>query len=313
MRLEVQAIIKGDFVIDDPVTTASHTYEFKISRDNGNHYISVSKKVLDYEDYITKFEGVINGVPQFKLTPYEIYEDMILWLQYIESMGAFNISIKSIGWEESKITWIPEVEEEQGIMPLLSHQRQFDRNRSPKKLTQLTLSMLVTHRRFLKDIYVPFTYFRIGKNLFDERRHYFAFINFFMMLEYCFANGKFKQDAVIKEFNKSHILNKSITSMLNMLNNGRNSTHTDWLKNECARRKIEVNNDGIIQLLIKFRGELTHASKLSEKYLFHDDELFSLSFVANMICFLVCGNLQIGNSLFGRQKDEFLNGPSKQS
>ncbi len=83
MRLEVQAIIKGDFVIDDPITTTSHPYEFKISKDDENHYISISKKVLDYEEYVTKFEGVINGVPQFKLTPYEIYEDMILWFQYI--------------------------------------------------------------------------------------------------------------------------------------------------------------------------------------------------------------------------------------
>ncbi len=128
------------------------------------------------------------------------------------------------------------------------------------------------------------------------------------MLEYCFANGKFRKKDVLNEFKKAHILNKSISSVLDMLNNEQDSRHTDWLKNECARRKIEVNNDGIIQLLIEFRGELAHALKLSEKYLFHDDELFSLSFVANMICFLVCGNLQIGHGLFGKQKDEFLNG-----
>jgi hypothetical protein len=314
MRLEVQAIIIGDFVISEPVIANYHPYEFKISKDEKNHYISVSKKVTDYKDYITKYEGASNGVPQFRLTPYEIYEDMISWLQYIESMGAFNIGVKSIDWNESKITWIPEIEEEQGIMPLLSHQRQFDKKKPPRRLSQSNLSMLITHRRFLKEIYVPFTYFRIGKNLFDERKYYFAFINFFMMLEYCFANGKFKQDAVINEFNKSHILNKSISSALEIFTkHGNNQAHLKWLKNECVRLKVKLNNEGIILLLVKYRGELSHASKISEKYLFHDDKLFSLSFVANLICFLVCGNLQIGNCLFGQQKEDYLHGVKRGS
>lgn len=310
MRLEVQALIKGDFIIDDPITVKYPPYDFTISKIENENYISVSKKVIDYNDYITKYLGNHNGVPKFKLTPNEIYEDMISWLQYIESMGSFNFSVEKIKWEEPKITWIPESDEEQGIMPLLSFQKHYDKNTVKRKLKQSNLSMLVTHRRFLKDVYIPFTYFRQGENLLDQRQYYFAFINFFMMIEYCFANGKFKKDAVIKEFNQSYLLNKSITSALDLIKKGNNESHLLWLQKECTQHKKKIDNNGVIYLLVEYRGLLSHASKRSDKYLFNDSQLFSIALILRMICFFVCGNLQIGNCLFGKQKDEYLYGPN---
>ena len=308
MRLEIKATITGDFVIDKPVTAKSHPYDFTIFKEDDMYKISISKKVVNYQNYMTKC-NMHEGIPTFTLTPYEIYEDMIHWLQYIESMGAFNIAIESVNWDEPTISWIPEIEEEKGVMPLLSHQKKHQTNKSKRRISQSNLSNLVIYRRCLKDIYIPFTYFRQGKNLFEQRKYYFAYINFFMMLEYCFANGKFQKRDVLKEFNTSYLLKKSITSTIElMINNGKNEDHIKWIKQECSNRNKNFDLDGILYVLVEYRGLLSHASKLSEKYLFNDTELFSLAFLINMICFFVCGNLQIGNCLFGKQKEEYLNG-----
>jgi hypothetical protein len=307
MRIEVKALIKGDFIVNEPIMAKSHPYDFEILREDNNYYIIISKKVVDYHNYITKYE-VFDGIPQFTLTSEEIYSDIIDWLQYIESMGAFNFGVESISWDEPIITWIPEDEQEYGSMPINSHQKIYKKERPSKKLSQSNLSNVVFHRRFLKELHIPFTYFRQGRNLLQQRKYYFSFINFFMMLEYCFGNGKVKKNAVLKEFGNSYLLRKSITSAIELLKQTDNKIHFDWLQTECFSRQKKIDVDGILYLLVEYRGMLSHASKLSEKYLFNDKELFSISLSVNLICFFVCGNLQIGNCLYGKQKEEYLSG-----
>ncbi len=307
MRIEVKALIKGNFIVNEPILTKSHPYDFAILKEDNNYYIIISKKVVDYHNYMTKCE-VIDGTPRFTLTSEEIYADIIDWLQYIESMGAFKFDVESINWDEPIITWIPEDEKEYGIMPLISHQRHRQKNEPSKRLSQSNLANIVIYRRFLNDIYIPFTYFRYGRIFFQQRHYYFAFINFFMMLEYCFGNGKVKKNAVLIEFRKSYLLRKSITSATKLFKQSDYKTHYDWLQSECSERQKQVNVESILFLLVEYRGMLSHASRLSEKYLLNNEELFSISLIINLICFFVCGNLQIGNCLCGKQRDEFLNG-----
>lgn len=304
MKLEVKAIITGDFILNEPVKAIFPPCECVIYKEEEIRYISVYKKNIDYQNYIPKFNADIS----ITLTKVEIYEDMIYLLQYIESMGAFNFAIRSISWDEPQITWIPEEDEERGILPILSHQKKYHNDRACKKLNYSNLMDLSTYRKGLKDVHIPFTYYKQGKNLFDSRQYYFAYINFFMMLEYCFANGKFKKDAMIHEFTSSHLLRKSIESTSKMIKEDSNKIHYYWLKEECENHNKKVDIEGIIYVLVEFRGLLSHASKRSEKYLFHSNNLFSLAFIISCICFYVCGHLQIGNCLFGKQKEEYLLG-----
>lgn len=309
MKLEVKAIIKGDFVLNEPVKAVFPPCECIIYKEKEIHYISVSKKIIDYQNYIPKFNAKnSNTIPSFTLTKAEIYEDMINLLQYIESMGAFNLGIHSISWDEPQIIWIPETDEERGIIPILSHHKKYCCDTPCKILNDSNLMNLSIYKKGLNDIYIPFTYYRQGKNLFDLRQYYFAYINFFMMLEYCFAKGKFKQNEVLKEFETSRILTKSVTQVLEFINTEANKAHIEWLKQACNNYNKEVDVNGILCVLVRYRGLLSHASKPSEKYLFHSNELFPLAFIISCICFYVCGYLQIGNCLFGKQKEEYLFG-----
>ncbi|GEM_PF-1956444 len=305
MRIEVSAKIYGKFFLTEPITVKLNPYDFKIYYEEDSYYISVSKKVVDYKPYITKYQEY-DGIPQFTLTSSKIYQDMIEWLQYIESMGAFNFDVENIDWDEPKISWIPECEEEEGIMPLLSHQRMKDSQRNPKQLRLSNLQNVIIYRRTLKDIYIPFTYFRQGKEFFDKQNYYFAFINFFMMLEYCFANGKFKKDAVLKELYFSGLLRKSVNSVLKMISEEESKNHFNWIKNECKRNNKKYDVEGIIYLLVEYRGILSHAGGRSKQYLFENEKLFSIAFLANMICFMTCGNLQIYMFLSEQQKENYV-------
>ncbi|MDD4636134.1 MAG: hypothetical protein PHV66_00770 [Bacteroidales bacterium] len=312
MKLEIKAIIKGDFVLDKPVKAMFPPCECVIYEEKGTYYISIFKKIVDYRNYIPRYyTDSGNTISGFTVTKVEIYEDMINLLQYIESMGAFNFGIHSISWDEPQIIWIPQADEERGIMPILSHQKKYRRDSSSKILKDSNLMNLSIYREGLNGVYIPFTYYRQGRILFDLRQYYFAYINFFMMLEYCFANGKFKKDTMLREFTSCHILRQSIESTLKMIKEDTNKTHFEWLKQECENRHKEVDVEGILYVLVEFRGLLSHATKLSEKYLFHSNELFSLALIISCICFYVCGHLQIGNCLFGKQKEEYLFGTGR--
>lgn len=305
MRIEVSAKMYGEFILKESIIVKSYPYDFMIFYEKGSYYISISKKVIDYELYITKCQDC-NGIPQFTLTISEIYEDMIEWLQYIESMGAFNFGVKKIDWEEPKITWIPECDAEYGIMPLLSHQQKKESQDRFKLLKESNLQNIVIYRRILKEIYIPFTYFRQGRVFFDKQNYYFAFINFFMMLEYCFANGKFKKEAVLKEMYKAGLLRKSVNSVLEMVHKEKSRRHFNWIKDECKKFQKEYSVEGILYLLIEYRGILSHAGGRSKKYIFNNQDLFSLAFLANMICFVACGNMQIYMFLSDRQKENYI-------
>lgn len=305
MKLEVCAEIKGGFIINGIIASKSNPYDFSIFEKDSRLYISVVKTVVNYENYITKCIER-NGVREFVLTNPEIYQDMIELLQYIESSGSFNIDIESINWDEPQITWIPEIEEEKGIMPLLSHQRNIDNSKRPKLLLSQNLTNIVMCRKMLKFNHIPFTYYKQAKNLFEKQDYYFAYINYFMMLEYCFGDGQFKKDALLKAFKSSGLLLKSIKTVFKIIDKEGKGNHKKWLINECSNRNKEYSENILIYLFVEYRGILSHATKKSEKYLYNKSELFNITSILSLVCLSVCGNLQISGFMRDEQKAKWI-------
>lgn len=307
MKLEVRAEIKGGFIINEIITAKSYPYDFYIFEEDGRLYISVIKEVVDYENYITKYIER-NGLSELVLTNPEIYQDMIELLQYIESSGSFNIDIESINWDEPRITWIPEIDEENGIMPLLSHHRKKENSKRPKLLRSQNLMNIVMYRKRLKFNHIPFTYYKQAKNLFEKQDYYFAYINYFMMLEYCFGKGQFEKDTLLKAFESSGLLLKSIKTALKIISEGGEDNLKEWLIEECSNRHKEYSENTLIYLFVEYRGILSHATKKSEKYLYNKRELFNITFILSLVCFLVCGNSQISGFMGDEQKSKWIEG-----
>lgn len=292
MRIALKAEVTADMVVTEPVTVKHHSYDFEIYKENDKLWIKVSKPVKDYEEYLPKV-FVKNGQTHLQIGSSEIFNDLLDWLQYIESMGSFNIQIERVYWDRPTFCWIAETDEEHLQTPLSEYTRTPQKGKRPKKLTSNNLFNIVVYRRQLRDIYIPFTYYKEGQRFFNNFNYYFAYINFFMMLEYCFAEGKFKTAEVIKKFGESRLLRMCILEFLTMNLVHANDKTTEVLKIECKRRNKQLDVDGLIYLFVMLRGELSHASTKSESRYRDDNELRPFAVAISCICYLVCGHLQI--------------------
>ena len=292
MRIALKAEVVADMVVTEPVIAKLYPYDFEIYKENDKLWLKVSKPVKDYEEYLPK-AFVRDGQMHIQIGSDAIFDDLLDWLQYIEAMGSFNIQIEQVYWDRPTFCWIAETEEEHQQTPLTEYTRTPKKGKQPKRLTSSNLQNIVIYRRQLKDIYIPFTYFKEGQRFFNNFNYYFAYINFFMMLEYCFADGKFKTAEVIKKFGESRLLRMCILEFLTMNLVHANEKTTEALKQECAKRNKRFDADGLIYLFVMLRGELSHASKKSESTYRDDIELRPYVVAISCVCFLVCGHLQI--------------------
>lgn len=292
MRLQICAEIEGNFLLKDRVDAKLFPYDFSIFSKEGKRYISVSKPVNDYMEYAPKMYNK-DRVLHIEATKSEIYKDMEEWLYYIEAMGAFNFEVSRIHIDELEVNWIYETEEEKGSIPITSLKRNRQERKAEKYVTNNNLSNIVIFRRMLPEAHIPFSYYRQAKAFFDNSNYYFAFINYFMMLEFCFADGKFQKKDVTNNFVKSNLLKLCVLTAISMIKANDRAGNYAWLLAECQSRQKEVNYEGIIYILVEYRGLLSHASERSKAYLFDDFKLRPLAFVTSMICFLLCGYIQV--------------------
>lgn len=292
MKIALKAEVMAKWVLTEPVIAKLYPYDFEVYKENDKLWLKVTKPVKDYDEYLPK-AFVKNGQMHIQIGKDDVFSDLLDWLQYIEAMGSFNIQIERVYWDRPTFCWIAETEEEHLKTPLSEYSRTPQNGKSPKRLTNSNLSNIVIYRRQLKDIYIPFTYFKEGQRFFDNFNYYFAYINFFMMLEYCFADGKFKTADVIKNFKEARLLRMCILEFLalNRINIGDKATEA--LKKECNRRNKQYDVDGLIYLFVMLRGELSHASTKSEGRYRDDNELRPFVVAICCICFLLCGHLQI--------------------
>ena len=114
-----------------------------------------------------------------------------------------------------------------------------------------------------------------------------------MMLEYCFADGKFHSAEVRKKFENARLLRMCILEFLAMPNINRGDALWNTMEQECQRRNKKLDVEGLIYVLMALRGELSHASSISEQRYRDDNELRPWVVVISTICYLLCGHLQI--------------------
>lgn len=306
MKLKICAEIEGQFLLKSNVEANLYPYHFEIYKKDGKYFISITKPVTSYMDYAPKLY-VKDGVPHIEATKPEIYKDMEEWLYYIEAMGAFNFDVAKIHTNELEVTWIYETETEKGSIPVISLKRNKQKQNPNKYIKDSNLSNLVIFRKMLSEAHIPFTYYRQAKTFFDSDNYYFAIINYFMMLEFCFAEGNFKKEKVKACFLSSNLLKLCVLSAISMLKKeDAKDGNIKWLSEECKAKQKEVDFEGVIYLLIEYRGILSHASERSKKYLFDHYKLRPLAFITSLICFLLCGYIQIYSCLDNESKQRVI-------
>lgn len=292
MKLQICAEIEGLFLIKDKIEAKLYPYEFLLFNNESRFYISITKPVNDYIEYVPQLY-VKDGITHIKPTNPLIYKDLVDWLCYIEAMGAFNFEISKIHIDELEVNWICENDEERGQIPITTFKTKRQERKAEKYIVNNNLSNLVIFRKMLPEAHIPFSYYRMGHRFFEECNYYFAFINYFMMLEFLFSDGNFHKKGMTDSFKKSKLLKLCVLSAVSMIKRNEDDGNYKWLYDECILREKDLTFEGIIYIFIEYRGLLSHASSRSKQYLFNDHKLRPLAFIISMVCFWVCGYIQV--------------------
>ena len=304
MRLRITAEVKGDILLKEKISTVFYIYTFNIFKENESFFISVEKSVSNYLDDIPKASFDESNHFVINIPETKIYADMVDWFKRIEAFGSFNLAIKRILYEEAEITWIPETVDEEKILSIKSYKvTKGGQDCKYLRLSDFQDTLLYSKR--LDENYIPFSYFRLGSSFFDEEEYYLSYINYFMMIEYLYGNGITENKKLRIEFGKSDVLVLSILMAINTFPIG--DPNLEWLKNECKKKQKEYNVDGLICVLVDYRGMIAHGlKKRSGKYRDNPNLLRPISFILGIICRYVCGYIQILSNMPNEQMNAFL-------
>lgn len=296
MIVKIETEISGNFLIKEEFEIFLHPYTIKIRYDNSikTHSISISKRLLDYQNFVPKVEIKNNQISEIKLPDISFIDDQLNILKHIESFGSIDINITSINWQNCSIEWINEPNEDI-VIPIRKYKiTPSYNNNNPKLLTADWLWNTIVYRNQLKGLTLPFSFFREGANSFYSFQYQNAFINFYHMLEGFFGNSQYKNEKIKDEFSKSEILKFGIeTTLENLINI--NNRHLTWTNKTVKKFDKSLNVEGIIHLLVEYRGKLSHFSlnKMDMKNPFKDKDYESLAFLAMGICIFSSVKLRI--------------------
>lgn len=284
MILQITAQVIGNIVIAKPIEVRKQANIIRLYRDEKSRdlLISISKHLKRPELSIPICE-IQDGIPKITIQHSEEEDEMLRLIKHIESFGSFDKHIEKILWEFAKYEWIQEKEDEV-ITPIPSIQRKKNENNGkPTIITDRWVQDTVIFSDMMKDLYIPFSFFREGSNYFKDEKYVMAFASYYWMLEYFFVA---KQGyGINNNAYKEHIcLNTCLRATLAYLME-LNDANLIWVQGELKRRNKKYNEEGLLFIINQNRNELLHTPKNNaNKRAFNEYKYRSLAFVAMTLC-----------------------------
>jgi len=263
MIFQVKVKFQGDTYVKLPYELNIEPYKITIKCNDKKivNEIIVQRKIIDYENYMPKFETLEPHKHSLKISEGPYFDEILNLLQTIESLGSFWFRVEKIHWDSPERKWIPENDEEKEKIKItnINFKKEYQ-----KKLIEMhpsVLSQIIELRDDYKHMIIPMAFYREGCNDFKSFRYVNAFMNFYFYLEDLYGNGKTKNYHVKHEFIKSKQIKYAIDKTINNFSERHLSNLKEFLKLE----NCELEHEGIIELIIKVRGNLHHFSQKSTK------------------------------------------------
>ncbi len=279
MIFELTYRVYGNLKFDNPLKIKKHPYEIMLFENEESFYLSISKRIESNSKCIPTYD-ISNSIKEIKLPQPESYEEMEEIINHIESFGALDNKLEYIDKLNVIMKWIPENENDH-FSPLNKIERKVNEKQNLDKLSENWLWDTIVHKNQLSELFIPFSFYRDGKLLFNSMRYQSSFCTFYMMLEYFFAesNWGIKNDA----YKRDKCLQNSLVKCLDDLK--KYEQHHQWLNEEVVSRKKNYNEEGLLFTLNMFRNELSHAVKKDKnRNPFNEHKFFSLTFITMMLC-----------------------------
>jgi len=130
---------------------------------------------------------------------------------------------------------------------------------SVAKITSEGFTKLVEYTSHTKALLPAKAFWLQGKNDFADFRYVQAFYSFYFVLEWLYANGKFKTAGVLEQFEKSSVLNSALEAAIQSFR-GQDRHWRAILKDMPWLRGDAVDVPAIRRYLVEVRGRTHHVS-----------------------------------------------------
>lgn len=212
MRFRLTAKVEADAKTTSPFSLAIGDLRAGIVADDSGEVtqVWVELPVRDYSPSLPVVTRQPGAPPHLNFREPPEADELLSILQYIESLGAFWLSINRIHWSEANHEWIPETPEETEQLSMFSMTWETNYQRTPIEF-QADLFHDLIFRRTTKDwLTIPLSFYREGRNDYTDHRYINAFYNFYFLLEDLFGGGKTKNRQVLESFCASEKLKTAI-------------------------------------------------------------------------------------------------------
>lgn len=284
MKIRTKAEITGGFLLNKQVSFSLNEVTINLFTLNERNFVEASRQVVAYHNILDNgFEDNLD---------YESEQEapLLKALKSFESIGSFLFCIHNIKYDERETDWIAETDEEKAIIDRLPKTKwSIEKDNSLTEVSEDKIKQLVTLCSTRKDCIYAFEFLRQGGVAFRNDNFYFAFINYFMLLEEAFGKGEFHIDRLERNFVGSEVLNLCVLNAIDLLcRTPLESLYVDWLQKEVKRRQKDWNFSGIVSCLVRFRGDYLHSYKRT-KILEQRDQFFKyMAAFTQAVCCAYC-------------------------
>jgi len=271
MKLSLECSVEGKIKIGKQFRAVKGSKEYLLIPDDKGWLskIKIIKKVAESNKYSAKIgPGKGKVKHEIRITgDREERLELIREFQELEGILSFDTagSLKSIEWDAPTEDFIAETEEEEKQVEV--HNLGFAKEYPdyPASLDEEGFGRIIRSKEHYVSLIVPQAFYREGTNEFASRRYINAFYNFYFILEDLYGKGKTKNKDIAEEFRSSEEFRGFVDWVIKDIND-KYAKHRISIERFCKEERVAYDTDGLIELLLKVRGNLHHYSSRSSKH-----------------------------------------------
>lgn len=269
MKLAVECAVEAvQLYVGSGLTVGRGDQEYSLVGDADGKLAAVRiiARVPEDEQVVSDMEpGSGDVAVQFRIGFPDVCGRLISEMQVLEGLLAFRCDgqLARLRWDRPKVEFIPENDAEKAQIAVHGLQFSEEYRDYRVRIPQDAWAEMVDSSDQLGGLVVALSFFREALNDFRQSRYVGAFYNFYFILEDFYGAGNTKNRLIKQEFKNSHELRESVRWVMDNYLGRRD--HRAKVQRLCEEEKKAYSVDGLIELLVRVRGNLHHFSARSSK------------------------------------------------
>jgi len=259
MKCKYTFPVKGyiKFPVGIRFSVGDRSYEFEV---NEGFISALSVTIANYPDTclpIINYHKKGRIKASISIPPDPFWDEMVSDIRTLE--GVLCIwGLREINVDYCTTDWIPESESEREKIHMFSFTRSRN-DKMPENLPESPIDLFVRSILAvsnLKDLEAPLNFYRRARLDVFEERYIDAIYDLYFVLETLFANGKFREAEVVRNFCSSTILFDAIDHIKKDIDPQIRGDH--GLLNEFNQKYLNKKKEQIVKNIVELRGFLHH-------------------------------------------------------